>query len=61
VTGVDPDSKMAESGLKQGDVIQEVNRQSVKNVSEFQNALKKSGDDPLLLVNRGGRTLYIAA
>jgi serine protease Do len=61
VTGLDPSSKMVESGLTQGDVIQEVNHQSVKNVSEFQNALKKSGDQPLLLVNRGGRTLYITA
>ena len=61
VTGVDPASKMADSGLSRGDVIQEVNHQSVKNVSEFQNALQKSGDEPLLLVNRGGRTLYIAA
>jgi len=33
----------------------------VKNVSEFQSALKKGGDEPLLLVNRGGRTLYVAA
>jgi serine protease Do len=61
VNGVDPSSKMAESGLRRGDVIQEVNHQSVKNVSEFQSALKKGGDEPLLLVNRGGRTLYIAA
>jgi serine protease Do len=61
VNGVDPSSKMAESGLRRGDVIQEVNHQSVKNVSEFQSALKKGGDEPLLLVNRGGRTLYVAA
>jgi serine protease Do len=61
VTGVDPSSKIAESGLRQGDVIQEVNRQPVKNVSEFQSALQKSGGDPLLLVNRQGRTLFIAA
>jgi serine protease Do len=61
VNGVDPSSKMAESGLRRGDVIQEVNHQSVKNVSEFQSALKKGGDEPLLLVNRGGRTLYITA
>lgn len=61
VTNVDPASKMAESGLSRGDVIQEVNHQSVKNISEFQNALQKSADQPLLLVNRGGRTLYIAA
>jgi len=61
VSGVDPSSKMADAGLRRGDVIQEVNHQAVKNVSEFQNALKKSGDDPLLLVNRSGRTLFIAS
>jgi serine protease Do len=61
VSGVDPASKMAESGLRRGDVIQEVNHQPVKNVSEFQNAIRKGGDDPLLLVNRSGRTLFIAA
>jgi serine protease Do len=61
VADVDPASKMADSGLRRGDVIQEVNHQPVKNVSEFQSAVRKAGDDPLLLVNRGGRTLYIAA
>jgi serine protease Do len=61
VSGVDPSSKLADSGLRRGDVIQEVNHQPVKNTSEFQNAIRKAGDDPLLLVNRGGRTLFIAA
>jgi serine protease Do len=61
VAGIDPASKLAESGLQKGDVIQEVNHQPVKNVSEFQSAVKKSGSDPLLLVNRQGRTLFIAA
>jgi serine protease Do len=61
VAGIDPASKIAESGLQKGDVIQEVNHQPVKNVSEFQSAVKKSGSDPLLLVNRQGRTLFIAA
>ena len=61
VTSVDPSSKIAETGLRKGDVIQEVNHESVKNVSEFQSALKKGGSDPLLLVNRQGRTLFIAA
>jgi serine protease Do len=61
VAEVDPSSKMADSGLRRGDVIQEVNHQSVKSVSEFQSAVRKAGDTPLLLVNRGGRTLYIAA
>jgi serine protease Do len=61
VTEIDPSSKTADSGLQKGDVIQEVNHQAVTNVSEFQSAIRKSGNDPLLLVNRGGRTLYIAA
>lgn len=61
VTDIDPASKMADSGLQKGDVIQEVNHQAVTNVSEFQSAIRKSGSDPLLLVNREGRTLFIAA
>jgi serine protease Do len=61
VSSVDPASKMADSGLREGDVIQEVNHQPVKNLSEFQSAIRKAGNDPLLLVNRGGRTLFIAA
>ncbi|MGB2629349.1 MAG: DegQ family serine endoprotease [Candidatus Acidiferrum sp.] len=61
VSGVDPSSKMADSGLREGDVIQEVNHQTVKNMSDFQSAVRKAGDSPLLLVNRGGRTLYIAS
>jgi serine protease Do len=51
---------MADSGLQKGDLIQEVNHQPVGNVSEFQSALRKAASDPLLLVNREGRTLFIA-
>ena len=61
VTGIDPASKMADSGLQKGDVIQQVNKQPVSNVSQFESAVRKAGDQPLLLVNRGGRTLFIAA
>jgi serine protease Do len=61
VTHVDPSSKVADSGLRKGDLIQEVNHEPVKNVSEFQSALKSSGSDPLLLVNRQGRTFFVAA
>jgi len=61
VTDVDPSSKVADSGLRKGDLIQEVNHEPVKNVSEFQNALKSGGSDPLLLVSRQGRTFFIAA
>jgi S1-C subfamily serine protease len=61
VTDIDLASKVADSGLRKGDVIQEVNHQPVKNVFEFQSAVKKAGDEPLLLVNRRGQTLFIAA
>jgi len=60
VTDISPSSPAADSGLRKGDVIQEVNRQSVKNVSEFQ-AVRKAGKEPLLLVNRRGTTLFVAA
>jgi serine protease Do len=60
VTGIDPSSPKAESGLRKGDVIQEVNHQPVHNVAEFNRAMQKAGSDALLLVNRGGTTLFIA-
>jgi serine protease Do len=61
VTDVDPSSKMADAGLRKGDVVQEVNHQPVKSVSEFQSAIRKGGSDPLFLVNRDGRTLFVAS
>lgn len=61
VTGIDASSKMADSGLEKGDVIQQVNHQPVNNISQFEDTVRKAGSNPLLLVNRGGRTLFIAA
>jgi serine protease Do len=61
VTGVNPDSKAAEAGLRKGDVIQEVNRRPVQNEEQFQAAMSKSGNDALLLVNRDGNTMFVAA
>jgi serine protease Do len=60
VTDVDPTSQAAANGLKRGDVIQEVNHQPVHNTAEFQRALRHSGDETLLLVNRQGNTMYLA-
>jgi serine protease Do len=61
VKSVSPSSPLAGSGLGKGDVIQEVNRQPVKSVSDFYDAMHKDAGNPLLLVNRGGRTLFITA
>jgi len=60
VESVDPDGPAAEAGVQAGDVIQEVNRQPVRSVADVRNALDKSGNrPPLLLVNRGGQTVFV--
>jgi S1-C subfamily serine protease len=46
--------------LRTGDVIQEVNHQPVKTVAQFEEAMRKAGSNPLLLVNRKGSTLFLA-
>jgi serine protease Do len=60
VAEIDPSSPKADSGLRKGDVIQEVNHQPVNNVAEFEKAMKKASNGALLLVNRGGTTFFIA-
>jgi len=59
VTGISPSSPAADSGLQRGDVIAEVNRQPVKNTSDFERAMRNSKDETLLLVNRQGTTIYV--
>ncbi len=60
VTSVDSSSAAAAADLERGDVIQEVNRKPVHNVTEFGGALAgTSGKPVLLLVNRGGSTRYL--
>jgi serine protease Do len=56
VTRVAPNSAAAEAGLQRGDVIQEVNRQEVTNVTSFRAAVEAAGDDSVLLLvtSRGG-------
>ncbi len=61
VTEVDPSGPAAEAGIQTDDVILEVNRQPVKSAAELRAALRRSGARPaLLLVNRDGRSLFIA-
>jgi serine protease Do len=60
VTDIDQSSPLAAAGLRTGDVIEEVNHQPVKSVSQFEEAIHKAGGNPLLLVNRKGSTLFLA-
>jgi serine protease Do len=60
VTSIDPASAAGEAGLQRGDIIQEVNRKAVHDVSGYEQALAGAGKQPvLLLVNRGGATVYL--
>jgi len=60
ITQVNPDSRAADAGLQQGDVIQEVNRQPVGSVEDLRAAVRKTTDRPvLLLVEREGRSLFV--
>lgn len=60
VESVDPDGPAAQVGIRNGDVIQEVNRQPVRSPADMRSALQKAGDHPALLVNRGGNTAYVS-
>jgi serine protease Do len=60
VTDIDPEGPAAGEGIIKGDVILEINRQEVGSFEEVQAALEKAGDRPsLLLVTRGGRTVFV--
>jgi serine protease Do len=60
VTRVDPASNAANSGIRQGDLIQEVNRQTVKTIVEFSAAVRQSGARPaLVLIKRRNNVIYV--
>ena len=60
VTDVSEDSPAA-LALTQGDVIQEVNRQKITSVKEYENVVSKlkADEDVLLLIYRNGSSIYI--
>jgi serine protease Do len=61
ITGVEPDSPSAKQGLREGDVILDLNRKAVSNAEE---AVKLSeeikGPQVLVRIWRNGRTSYVA-
>jgi serine protease Do len=63
VDQVNPGSRAAEADLHRGDVIEQVNHQPVTNVKEYTQAVAASPKDQpvLLLVNRNGSTIFLAA
>ncbi len=62
VTAVDSGSSADDAGIRRGDIILEVNRQTVDDVDAYKGALKKveKGKNVLLLVRRGENTIFLA-
>jgi Do/DeqQ family serine protease len=60
VTNVDPAGPAAEAGIREGDLIEEVNRQPVRSATDLQTAIQQTGARPaLLLINRRGQSLFL--
>jgi serine protease Do len=62
ITSVESGGPAEAAGLQRGDVIQEVNHESIKTISDYQKASEKLKKDELavLLVNRQGNSLFVA-
>jgi serine protease Do len=61
ITRVDQGSAAYESGLRQGDVILEINDQPVNNIGDYKSIVDKmeKGKPLLFLIKRGKNTIYI--
>jgi serine protease Do len=60
IADVDPSGAAASAGLREGDVIQQVNGKSVQTAEELRTALNAAGDKPaVLLVARGSATIFV--
>jgi Do/DeqQ family serine protease len=61
VRDVEALSSASQAGIRPGDVILQVNRQPVADVSAFQKLVQDAGDGPvLLLLNRQGSTFFVS-
>ncbi len=60
VAKVDPNGAAADAGIRQGDLVVEVNRRPVRSIAEFNAAVQQSGQKPaLLLIKRRNNTIFV--
>ena len=61
ISGVDPSGAAASAGLREGDVIQQINGRSVQSAEDVRSALSSATSDKpaVLLVARGGATIFV--
>lgn len=62
IAAIESGSSAEEAGIRKGDVIQEIDRQKVASIQDFNKIVSKlKPDDPVLLfINRGGKKFYSA-
>jgi serine protease Do len=59
VTGIDPNGRAADAGLRRGDVITQVDGRPVRSAAELRERVSSSGDKPaLVLVQRGEQSFF---
>jgi Do/DeqQ family serine protease len=60
VQDLNADGRAAEAGIQKGDVIEEVNRQSMHTTDDLRAAIRKASDRPMLvLINRQGHQVFM--
>lgn len=61
VIKIEHGSPADEAGIRKGDVIQEIDRQEIRNLNDFNRVISKLGvnDTVLLFINRGGKKFYL--
>jgi serine protease Do len=59
ITQVDPNSPSAQYGLQEGDVVESINRQPVRNVGDFNKLAGQAKGQTLLRINRQGNGVFV--
>ena len=54
VTGLEPGGKGAEAGMRTGDIVKGINRQEIRDVNDYEEAMEKlkDGDEVSFLIKR---------
>ena len=62
ITEVKPGSAADDAGLREGDLVTQINRRPVKNLADYNRemARSKKGESVLLLVRRGDSSVFLA-
>ncbi len=61
ITQIEPGTEADEAGLRSGDIIEEINRASIRSLEDYNRALGKikAGDNILFLLRRGDNAIWI--